>query len=78
MSDPHSALMPSKMLIQISNLINISTETNNTIVEVKVHSQNEYNSELILLILKFPNFAIPMRMNVLAVMEQLKFHSCVA
>ena len=58
MSDPHSALMPSKMLLQISNLNNISTETNNTIFEVKVYSQNEYNSELILIILKFPNFAL--------------------
>ena len=70
--------MPSKMLLQISNLNNISTETNNTIFEVKVYSQNEYNSELILIILKFPNFALPMRMDVLAVMEQLKFYSCVA
>ena len=78
MSDPHSALMPSKMLLQISNLNNISTETNNTIFEVKVYSQNEYNSERILIILKFPNFAIPMRMDVSAVMEQLKFYSCVA
>ena len=78
MSDPHSALMPSKMLVQISNLINISTETNNTIFEVKVYSQNEYNSELILIILKFPNFALPMRMDVLVVMVQLKFYSCVA
>ena len=78
MSDPHSALMPSKMLLQISNLNNISTETNNTIFEVKVYSQNEYNSELILIILKFPNCALPMRMDVLAVMEQLKFYSCVA
>ena len=33
--------MPSKMLLQISNLNNISTETNNTIFEVKVYSQNE-------------------------------------
>ena len=48
--------MPSKMLLQISNLNNISTETNNTIFEVKVYSQNEYNSELILIILKFPNY----------------------
>ena len=78
MSDPHSALMPSKMLLQISNLNNISTETNNTIFEVKVYSQNECNSELILIALKFPNFALPMRMDVLAVMEQLKFYSCVA
>ena len=78
MSDPHSALMPSKKLLQISNLNNISTETNNTIFEVKIYSQNEYNSELILNILKFPNFALPMRMDVLAVMEQLKFYSCVA
>ena len=78
MSDPHSALMPSKMLLQISNLNNISTETNNTIFEVKVYSQNEYNSELILIILKFPNFALLMRMDVLAVMEQLKFYSCIA
>ena len=78
MSDPHSALMPSKMPLQISNLINISTETNNTIFEVKVYSQNEYNSERILIILKFLNFALPMRMDVLAVMEQLKFYSCVA
>ena len=78
MNDPHSALMPSKMLVQISNLINISTETNNTIFEVKVYSQNEYNSELILIILKFPNFVLPMRMDVLVVMEQLKFYSCVA
>ena len=70
--------MPSKMLLQISNLNNISTETNNTIFEVKVYSQNEYNSELILIILKFPNFALPMGMDVLAVMEQLKFYSCVA
>ena len=70
--------MPSKMLVQMSNLINISTETNNTIFEVKVYSQNEYNSELILIILKFSNFALPMRMDVLAVMEQLKFYSCVA
>ena len=70
--------MPSKMLLQISNLNNISTETNNTIFEVKVYSQNGYNSELILIILKFPNFALPMRMYVLAVMEQLKFYSCVA
>ena len=69
--------MPSKMLLQISNLNNISTETNNTIFEVKVYSQNEYNSELILNILKFPNFALPMKMDVLAVMEQLKFYSCV-
>ena len=66
------------MLLQISNLNNISTETNNTIFEVKVYSQNEYNSELILIILKFPNFALFMRMDVLAVMEQLKFYSCVA
>ena len=66
------------MLLQISNLNNISTETNNTIFEVKVYSQNEYNSELILIILKFLNFALPMRMDVLAVMEQLKFYSCVA
>ena len=58
MSDPHSALMPSKMLLQISNLNNISTVTNNTIFEVKVYSQNEYNSELILIILKFPHFAL--------------------
>ena len=78
MSDPHNALMPSKMLLQISNLNNISTETNNTIFEVKVYSQNEYNSELILIILTFPNFALPMRMDVLAVMEQFKFYSCVA
>ena len=78
MSDPHSALMPSKMWVQISNLINISTETNNTIFEVKVYSQNEYNPELILIILKFPNFVLPMRMDVLAVMEQLKFQSCVS
>ena len=70
--------MPSKILLQISNLNNISTETNNTIFEVKVYSQNEYNSELILIILKFPNVALPMRMDVLAVMEQLKFYSCVA
>ena len=70
--------MPSKMLLQISNFNNISTETNNTIFEVKVYSQNEYNSELILIIFKFPNFALPMRMDVLAVMEQLKFYSCVA
>ena len=69
--------MPSKMLVQISNLINISTETNNTIFEVKVYSQNEYNSELILIII-FPNFVLPMMMDVLAVMEQLKFYSCVA
>ena len=55
--------MLSKMLLQISNLNNISTETNNTIFEVKVYSQNEYNSELILIILKFPNFALPMRMD---------------
>ena len=66
------------MLLQISNLNNISTETNNTIFEVRVYSQNEYNSELILIIIKFPNFALPMRMGVLAVMEQLKFYSCVA
>ena len=77
------------MLVQISYLINISTETNNTynkyyllsliiIIEVEVYSQNEYPSELILIILKFPNFALPMRMVVLAVMEQLKFYSCVA
>ena len=66
------------MLVQISNLINISTETNNTIFEVKVYSRNEYPSELILIILKFSNFALPMRMDVLAVMEQLKFYSCVA
>ena len=77
MSDPNSALMPSKMLVQISNLINISTETKNTIFEVKVYSQNEYNSELILIII-FPNFVLPMMMDVLAVMEQLKFYSCVA
>ena len=70
--------MPSKMLLQISNLNNISTETNNTIFEVKVYSQNEYNSELILIILTFPNFPLPMRMDVLAVMEELKFYSCVA
>ena len=70
--------MPSKMLVQISNLINISTETNKTIFEVKAYSQNEYNPELILIILKFPNFVLPMRMDVLAVMEQLKFYSCVA
>ena len=30
LSDLHSALTPSKMLVQISYLINISTETNNT------------------------------------------------
>ena len=78
MSDPHSALMPSKMLVQISNLINISTETNNTTFEVKVYSQNEYNPELILIILKLPNFVLSMRMDVLAVMELLKFYSCVA
>ena len=77
------------MLVQISYLINISTETNNTsnnyyllsliiIIEVKVYSQNEYPSELILIILKFPNFALPMRMDVLAEIEQLKFYSCVA
>ena len=66
------------MLVQNSNLINISTETNNTIFEVKVYSQNEYPSELILIILKFPNFALAMRMDVLAVMEQMKFYSCVA
>ena len=36
LSDPHSALVPSKMLLQISNLNNISTETNNTIFDVKV------------------------------------------
>ena len=78
MSDPHSALMPSKMLVQISNLINISIETNNAIFEVKVYIQNEYNPELIVIILKFPNFILPMRMDVLAVMEQLKFYSCVA
>ena len=65
------------MLVQISNLINIGTETNNTIFEVKVYSQNEYNSELILIII-FPNFVLPMMMDVLAVMEQLKFYSCVA
>ena len=78
MSYPHSALMPSKLLVQISNLINISTEPNNNIFEVKVYSRNEYNPELILIILKFPNFVLPMRMDVLAVMEQLKFYSCVA
>ena len=66
------------MLVQNSNLINISTETNNTIFGVKVYSQNEYPSELILIILKFPNFALAMRMDVLAVMEQMKFYSCVA
>ena len=66
------------MLVQNSNLINISTETNNTIFEVKVYSQNEYPSELILIILKFPNFALAMRMDVLAVMKQMKFYSCVA
>ena len=66
------------MLVQNNNLINISTETNNTIFEVKVYSQNEYPSELILIILKFPNFALAMRMDVLAVMEQMKFYSCVA
>ena len=63
------------MLVQISNLINISTKTNNTIFEVKVYSQNvscsyRVPSELILIILQFPNFAFSMRMNVLAVMEQ--------
>ena len=70
------------MLVQISNLINISTKTNNTFFEVKVYSQNvscSYRvlSELILIILKFPNFAFSMRMNVLAVMEQF-FWSVIA
>ena len=78
MSDLHSALTPSKMMVQNSNLINISTETNITIFEVKVYSQNKYPSDLILIILKFPNFALAMRMDVLAVMEQMKFYSCVA
>ena len=82
LSDLHSALAPSKMLVQISNLINISTQTNNTIFEVKVYSQNvscsyRVPSELILIILKFPNFAFSMRMNVLAVMEQF-FWSVIA